>query len=282
VGVTALLDPDQVVDADAGERRELRPSQAGRAPARTVGQADLGGSHGLASAAKERAQFSIDHPASVPTGGAACRSPLRASLVPVSHDRGRSLSVADMTTASTTTTTTTGTPPLAPGTWALDTNHTSVGFSIRRLGLTKVRGHFRDVSAELMIGPTLDNCSVTAAVALASVDTGNADRDAHLCSVDLLDVNARPTMSFRSTGVRGSGSDWAVDGELTIGDVTRPITLAVEVGGVENYFDGTRHVGFEASGEIRRKDFGLGFGPLGAGLGDVVKIELDVEFVEPT
>ncbi len=173
------------------------------------------------------------------------------------------------------------TPPLTQGTWALDTNHTSVGFAIRRLGLAKVKGHFSDVSAELVIGPTIDDCRVTATVALASIDSGNADRDAHLRSADLLDVENRPTMSYRSTSVRGAGSEWTVDGDLTIGDVTAPITLAVEAGDVGDYFDGTRHVGIEASGEIRRSDFGLGFGPLGAMLGDVVKIELDLEFIEP-
>ena len=173
------------------------------------------------------------------------------------------------------------TPPLTQGTWALDTNHTSVGFAIRRLGLAKVKGHFSDVSAELVIGPTIDDCRVTATVALASIDSGNADRDAHLRSADLLDVENRPTMSYRSTSVRGAGSEWTVDGDLTIGDVTAPITLAVEAGDVGDYFDGTRHVGIEAIGEIRRSDFGLGFGPLGAMLGDVVKIELDLEFIEP-
>ena len=184
-------------------------------------------------------------------------------------------------TITTTPTTPTGAPPLTQGVWALDTNHTSVAFSVRRLGLTKVRGHFRDVSAELVIGSTLDECGVTATVALSSIDTGNADRDGHVRSSDLLDVESRPTMSYRSTTVRGGGADWTVDGELTIGDVTRPLTLAVEVGGIEDFFDGTRHVGFEASGEIHRKDYGLGFGALGAGLGDAVKIELDLEFVEP-
>lgn len=71
-------------------------------------------------------------------------------------------------------------------------------------------------------------------------------------------------------------------GELAIGDVTRPFTLDVELRGVEELMDGSRHAGFEATGELRRRDFGLGFGPLGAMLGDVVKIELDLQFVEPT
>lgn len=178
-------------------------------------------------------------------------------------------------------TTTTSAHPLAQGTWALDTDHTSVGFAIRHLGVAKVRGRFGDVAAELMIGPTRDDTCVTATVALASIDTGNAERDEHLRVAELLDVEHRPTMSYRSARIRGEASRWTVDGELTIGNVTAPLTLAVEFGGVEDFFDGTRHAGFEATGEIRRQDFGLDFGALGAMLGDVVKIQLDLQFIEP-
>ncbi len=180
-----------------------------------------------------------------------------------------------------TTTTTSPTLPLAPGTWALDTNHTSVSFAIRHLGVAKVRGRFNDVSAELVVGESLADTNVTATVDLSSVDTGNADRDAHVRAPDLLDVAQRPTMTYRSTGVREAGDRWILAGELTIGDVTKPIELDVELGGIESFVDGTRHAGFEATGELRRRDCGLGFGPLGAMLGDVVKIELDLEFIEP-
>ena len=180
------------------------------------------------------------------------------------------------------TTTTIPNLPLAPGTWALDANHTSVTFSIRHLGVAKVRGRFDDVAAELVVGSTLDDSSITASIGMDSIDSGNADRDAHLRSPELLDVARRPTMSYRSTRVRGTASTWTVDGDLTIGEVTGPLTLTVELGGVESFFDGSRHAGFEATGEIRRRDFDLGFGPLGAMLGDVVKIEIDLEFVEPT
>jgi len=89
-------------------------------------------------------------------------------------------------------------------------------------------------------------------------------------------------MTFTSTHVAGDSSDWTLAGDLAIGDVTRPISFDVELGGVQPYFDGTRHAGFEATGELRRKEFGLGFGALGAVLGDVVKIELDLQFVEPS
>ena len=173
-----------------------------------VGQADLGGSHGLPSAAQERPQLAFDHLHILPTVGAVCRSPVRASLDPVSLERAPCRSVAAMTTTTPTTVATGATstaPPLTQGTWALDTNHTSVGFAIRRLGLAKVRGHFSDVSAELVVGSTIDDCHVTATVALASIDTGNADRDAHLRTADLLDVENRPTMSYRSTSVHGDG-----------------------------------------------------------------------------
>jgi polyisoprenoid-binding protein YceI len=87
-------------------------------------------------------------------------------------------------------------------------------------------------------------------------------------------------MAFRSTRVSGEGEDWTSEGDLTIGDVTRPVTLAVEFGGVvDSPADQRRHAGFEATGEIRLGDFGLDFG---AGfLGGVVKIQLDMRFVEP-
>jgi len=180
-----------------------------------------------------------------------------------------------------TTSTAHATLPLAHGRWAMDSDHTTVGFTIRHLGVAKVRGRFGAVSAELVIGPTLEDSTVTASVDLASIDTGQPDRDAHVRAPELLDTGRRPTMTYRSTQVRGEGTDWTVDGDLTIGDITRPLTLAVELGGVEAFFDGTRHAGFEATGEICRKDYGLGFGTLGAILGDVVKIELDMQFVEP-
>ena len=182
----------------------------------------------------------------------------------------------------TDTTSTTAALPLVAGRWALDAAHSQVGFAVRHLGVSKVRGRFGEVDAELVIGETVGDTVVTATVAMASIDTGNAERDAHVLSPELVDVGRRPTMTFRSRGLRGVGTTWTLDGELTIGDVTRPLTLDVELGGVEPFFDGTRHAGFEATGELRRRDFGLGFGALGAMLGDVIRIELDLQFVEPT
>jgi polyisoprenoid-binding protein YceI len=183
--------------------------------------------------------------------------------------------------ATLPTSTITAELPLKPGSWALDKAHARVGFSVRHLGVSKVRGYFADVEADLVVGASLDDTAVTASIGLASIDTGNPDRDASVRSNDILDVARRPTMTFRSTEVTGSGEDWTVVGELTIGDVTAPISLDIEFGGVAESFDGRLHAGFEARGELRRSDFGLSFGPLDALVGRVIKLELDLEFVEP-
>ncbi|WP_327351727.1 YceI family protein [Streptomyces sp. NBC_01304] len=178
------------------------------------------------------------------------------------------------------TTETNTTLPLSAGTWKFDPLHSAVGFQIRHLGISKVRGRFDQLEAELVVGETLADSLITATVALESINTGNADRDAHVRASDLLDVAKRPTMAFRSTGISGEGEDWTLEGDLTIGDVTRPIAFDVEFGGlVDVPMDGSRHAGFEATGELRRSEFGLDFAP--GFLGEVVKINLDVQFVAP-
>jgi polyisoprenoid-binding protein YceI len=175
---------------------------------------------------------------------------------------------------------------LRPGRWGLDLNHSSVGFSIRHLGVSRVRGRFARFDAEIIVGTTLAESMLAATVDLASVDTGNADRDAHLRSPDLFDVERRPTMTFLSHTITGDADAWRIAGDLTIGDITRPFALDVTYGGIQEFFDGTRHAGFEAVGELRRKEFGidpaLPPGVSAAMLGDVVKVELDIELLEPT
>jgi polyisoprenoid-binding protein YceI len=176
--------------------------------------------------------------------------------------------------------------PLRPGRWALDPFHSSVGFTIRHLGVAKVRGRFASFDVDVNVGSTLTETSVTATIDLASVDTGNADRDAHVRAPDMLDVANRPSMTFRSTGLSGASDDWRVEGELTIGAITQPVVLVVEFGGLQEFPGGPRHAGFEARTEIRRSDFGLDLSlPAGVGsalLGDVVKVELDIQLLEPS
>jgi polyisoprenoid-binding protein YceI len=181
-----------------------------------------------------------------------------------------------------TTSTTTSTLPLAPGRWAVDPAHSSVGFTVRHLGVSKVRGRFASFDAEVVVGEDLAGTSVAATIDLASVDTGNADRDAHLQQPDLFDVANRPTLSFRSTRVVEDGDGWRLEGDLTLGDATQPVSLAVELGGVEVHpGDGRRHAGFEAHGEVRRDLLGVAPGMPAAMLGNVVKVELDLQLLEP-
>jgi polyisoprenoid-binding protein YceI len=130
--------------------------------------------------------------------------------------------------------------------------------------------------------------SVTAEIDMASVNTNQADRDAHLRSTDFFHADEHPTMTFRSTGVasEGDGRIYELVGDLTINGITKPVIRAVEFLGTEVFpVDQRVHAGFAATTEIRRRDFGVDFNmPLGidkVGLGEKVKIELDLQFVAP-
>jgi polyisoprenoid-binding protein YceI len=186
-----------------------------------------------------------------------------------------------MTTQDTAAPTTT--LPLKAGRWTLDTSHSSATFSIRHLGLSKVRGRFNDIDAVLDVGDDHDSTSVVATIAVDSIDTGNADRDGHVRSPDMLDAATHPVMRFESARVTGNSDTWQMEGEATIAGVTRPFLFDVEFAGVAD-FKGRLHAGFFSSGQLRRKDFGLSFPGLGDNaivLGDVVTFELDLQFVEP-
>ncbi|MBA2598089.1 MAG: YceI family protein [Chloroflexia bacterium] len=177
--------------------------------------------------------------------------------------------------------------PLRTGRWAADPAHSAVLFSIRHLGLAKVRGRFDRFEAALAVGPTMAETRVEATIDLDSIDTNNADRDAHLRSTDFFSTEIHPTMRFVSTEISGAEGDWRLFGEITLNGVTRPIAFGVEFNGREEFPGQNRyHAGFSATGVLRRSEFGIDFGmlPLSAdklALGDEVKIELDLEFVEP-
>jgi polyisoprenoid-binding protein YceI len=178
--------------------------------------------------------------------------------------------------------------PLAPGRWALDAKHSGVQFAIRHLGITNVRGRFDRFDATLDVGPTLADTAVTAEIDMSSVDTNEPDRDAHLRSTDFFHADEHPTMTFRSTAVTsdGDGRNYELIGDLMINGVSRPVTLQVEFVGTEVFPGDQRvHAGFSAAGEIRRSDFGVDFNmPLGIdklGLGEKVRIEIDLQFIAP-
>lgn len=183
---------------------------------------------------------------------------------------------------SPTNTVPTAALPLKTGRWEIDVAHSSIGFSIRHLGIARVRGRFTEFDADIVIGATPDTSSVTATVVLASVHTDNNDRDTHIRSADILDVASRPTMTFTSTAISGEQDHWVVDGILSIGGDARPFRLKVELGGVADFpLGGPRHAGVTATGELRRSDFGIASSYPAPVLGGVVEIELDFELLEP-
>ncbi len=186
-----------------------------------------------------------------------------------------------MTNSASTTTL-----PLVSGTWNADPAHTTVGFVVRHLGLSKVRGRFEGVTARLVVGDDLASSSVTAEIEMGTVKTGNPDRDAHLASSDFFNAETNPTMTFVSTSITGEGEEFTLGGDLTINGVTTPIELDVEFFGTSVFpMDQSTRAGFSASGSLSRKDFGIEFNvPLGGDkvmIADKVVLELDVQLISP-
>lgn len=173
-------------------------------------------------------------------------------------------------------------PDLHVGTWTIEPAHSEVGFTVRHLGLSKVRGRFNSFSGSAEINDPTTASSVTAVIDLSSVDTNNPDRDGHLRSSDFFNAEAQPEMRFVSTSV----SDDTLAGTLTINGVTKQVELDLEFHGVVVDGYGMTRAGFSAEGEIKRSDFGIDFNmPIGMDgmlISDKVKINLEVQLVPQT
>ena len=153
---------------------------------------------------------------------------------------------------------TTATQTDIAGAYTLDASHSRLGFVARHAMVTKVRGQFGEFEGTAHVdtaNPAASKVDVT--IATASVSTGSADRDGHLKSGDFFDVETYPTITFTSTDVKRDGSDWAVTGDLTIKDVTKPVTITFEQTGSARDPFGNLRVGFEGETTINRKDWGL-------------------------
>ena len=173
----------------------------------------------------------------------------------------------------------------ATGTWTIDASHSEVGFSVRHLGISKTRGRFGGFTGTLHVdAENPANSSVEVSIDAASIDTKDAGRDEHLRSADFFDAEQFPALTFRSTAVRGSGADWVVEGELTIRGVTRPVTLETELVGLQRDPWGNDRVGFAATAEVNREEFGLTWNAAletgGVLVGRNVKIHLDIEAIK--
>jgi polyisoprenoid-binding protein YceI len=172
---------------------------------------------------------------------------------------------------------------ITTGTWAIDTTHTEIGFTVRHL-IGKVRGKFTGFEGTLVTADDITASTVNVSVDLSTIDTGTAGRDDHLRSADFFEVETHPKMTFVSTGiVQKSDTDFVVTGDLTIKGVTKPVELATEfLGEGGDPWGGTR-VGIEATAEISRKEFGIDFNiPLEGGkvmVGDKISIHINAEAV---
>lgn len=174
-------------------------------------------------------------------------------------------------------------PGYRAGTWEIDASHSEVGFAVRHMMVSKVRGRFTGFSGTIQTGDTVEASSVNADIDLTTIATGNEQRDAHLRSPDFFATDEFPAMTFRSTGVRASGGDWIITGDLTLKGITKSVDLKTELNGIgPDAFGGVR-AGFTATTSINRQDFKVTWNQAieggGVVVADRVDITLDIEAV---
>jgi polyisoprenoid-binding protein YceI len=165
----------------------------------------------------------------------------------------------------------------AAGTWDIDPGHAEVAFIGRHFMLTRIRGRFTGVAGALTVAERPDESTVEVSIDMASVSSGDQARDEHLRSPDFFDVEAHPTATFRSTSVHWSGASGALEGELTIKGVTRPVVLEVEYAGFAHDPFGNDKAVFNARGRIDREAWGLTWNMVLEAGGLLVSKHIDIE-----
>ena len=174
-------------------------------------------------------------------------------------------------------------PNYTTGTWTIDPVHSDISFTVRHMMVSKVRGSFKTFEGTIVTADNPLDSKVNVSIDLGSIDTNNADRDAHIRSADFFNVEKHPHMTFESTNVTPAGEGYVVEGNLSLHGVTQPVRLNVELNGIgRDPWGGTR-IGFSASTELSRKDFGIEFNiPIEGGgvvVGDRVQVKLEIEAV---
>ncbi|HEX6941941.1 MAG TPA: YceI family protein [Gemmatimonadaceae bacterium] len=186
---------------------------------------------------------------------------------------------------TTATITPTNSPAATSQTWSLDTSHTEVGFAVKHLMISNVKGRFRKLTGSVEVDPNGSRTSVDISIDAASLTTGDDKRDAHLQSAEFLHVEEHPVIQFTGGRIEGNPeSKFSLHGNLLIRGITRPVTLyVVNEGRVRDPW-GNERVGYTASAKINRKDFGLEWNvALEAGgvlVGDEVRITIETELVK--
>lgn len=172
------------------------------------------------------------------------------------------------------------------GEYTIDPAHSSIGFTVRHAMVTNVRGAFSEYEGALTLdGADPARSSASLDVKIASIDTGIADRDGHLRSADFFDAETFPAMTFRSTAAEQVSADrYRITGDLTLRDVTKPLTIDLDFHGSATDVYGAERVGFEGSAEILRSDWGLTWNAAletgGVMVSDKVKLTFDISAVK--
>jgi polyisoprenoid-binding protein YceI len=171
------------------------------------------------------------------------------------------------------------------GDYTLDVAHSRIGFSARHAMVTTVRGQFKDFEGHAHIDTANPaESSVTLTIKTASIDTGVADRDAHLKSADFFDAENDPEITFVSTDVSRDGADWTIAGDLTIKGVSVPVTVEFESTGSARDPFGNLRVGFEGGTAVNRKDWGLTWNAAletgGVLVSEKIKLEFDISAIQ--
>ena len=172
------------------------------------------------------------------------------------------------------------------GDYTIDPAHTTIEFVARHAMVTNVRGSFQDFSGSLHLdGQDPAKSTATLDVTMASIDTGNADRDGHLKSADFFKIDEFPTMTFRSTKAESlGGEDYRITGDLSLLGVTRPITIDLEFNGVAKDPFGNERAGFEGKAELLRSEWGLTWNAAletgGVLISDKIKLNFDVSAIK--
>jgi polyisoprenoid-binding protein YceI len=170
--------------------------------------------------------------------------------------------------------------------WVLDPMHSEVQFKVKHLVISTVSGFFKSFEGELDTeNDDFTDAKISFSLDINSIDTNQSQRDEHLKSAEFFDAEKYPKISFQSTSFTKSGDDeYKLEGNLTVKDVTKPVTLDVEFGGAADDFYGNTKAGFEISGKINRKEFGLTWtGVTEAGavvVGEDIKLLINVQFAK--
>lgn len=167
--------------------------------------------------------------------------------------------------------------------WTVDHSHSSIGFSVKHMMVSKVKGTFEEYTATVEVADLTDltNANISFVIQAASINTKVADRDDHLRSADFFDIENYPEIKFQSKNIVKDGDDYKITGDLTIKDVTKSITFDVEYNGKALNPWGVEVYGFEGSTKLNREEFGLTWNAAletgGILVGKDIKIELELE-----